>query len=614
MSAAPPSNGSRRAGRLGVAAVLFCAAAVLLPDRYAITTFHEANTAGRVYAVQAYVHYGTWSLAPILCRTGPGHSIVDLSVRDDRPYLQKAPGASWAGIPVYAVLSAAAGGVRLPFHWTSMALGLLCVGLPLTLSALALRRAWASEVGARPATLAILAMLLASPLHTYAGMFQDYPLAVALLMGGWVLARRHDAGAMVAGGLLMGAAGVTNYAFFLYAGVAAAVEAWRRLAQGDRAARFIASWAAGFALPLAALLAYNALLFGGPLTTAYAYMSDAGQRAAHAQVGFSFEALVRSLIGPKHGIFHVAPWTLVGLAGLVLALRDRPRQWTAMTGLAVSVAVLAFSSIWETSNADDMAFNRHVMAVFPWMAWGLGYLIQRVLSGDSVPGRALLGFAAAGAVMGWFYALATSWTFPYHAFQLATPIWQINIPLFLNGGHVQSILYHLFAPWAVPGREAAGAHWGPVVATVLAAGLAWAAALAIPHPGTAGDVQAPSDAGTSNRLRMRPWAFAAALMAGIYLLAGIGLAGCPVGPRQRALAESVQGAAVQGLPPKGREAVRQVRLEDRFYKSALTDILGSSFTPQDVTWKEGGYPGRNRWCDSVESRVPARLDAPGQVR
>lgn len=614
MNAALPSTGSRRAGRLGVAAVLLCAVAILLPDRYAITTFHEANTAGRVYAVQAYVHYGTWSLAPILCRTGPGHSIVDLSVRDDRPYLQKAPGASWAGIPVYAVLSAAAGGGRLPFHWTSMALGLLCVGLPLTLSALALRRAWASEVGARPATLAVLAMLLASPLHTYAGMFQDYPLAVALLMGGWVLARRRDPGAMVAGGLLMGAAGVTNYAFFLYAGVAAAVEAWRRVAQRDRGTRFVIAWTVGFALPLAALLAYNAILFGGPLTTAYAYMSDAGQRTAHAQVGFSFEALGRSLVGPKHGIFHVAPWTLVGLAGLLFALRDRSRQWTAMTGLAVSVAVLAFSSIWETSNADDMAFNRHVIAVFPWMAWGLGFMIQRVLAGDSVPGRALLGFAAAGAVMGWFHALATSWTFPYHAFQLATPIWQINIPLFLNGGHVQSILFHLFSPWAVPGREAAGDQWVPVLVTVLAGAAAWAAAQGIPHPSATGAGQPPGDPKAANRMRMRPWAFAAAMMAGIYLLAGIGLAGCPVGPAERALAESIEGAEARGLTPDGQERLRQARLEDRFYRSALTDILSSSFTPQDVTWKDAGYPGRNRWCDSVESRVPARLDAPRQVR
>ncbi len=616
MNTTPVDAGSRLAGRLGVAALVLCAVAVLLPDRYAITTFHEANTAGRVYAVQSFVHYGTWSLAPILCRTGAEHSIVDLAVREGRPYLQKAPGASWAGVPVYAVITAAAGGIRLPFHWTSMILGLLCVGVPLILAGLVLRRSWAVEIGARPATLAVLAMLLASPLHTYAGMFQDYPMAVAMLMGGWVLARRSDTGAIVAGGLLMGAAGVTNYAFFLYGGVVAAVEWWRRWAEGDRPVRFAAAWSLGIALPTLALLTYNTILFGGPLTTAYAYMVDAGQRVAHANVGFSFEALFRSLFGPRHGIFYVAPWTLVGLAGLLLALRDQPRQWTAMTGLAVTVAVLGFSSVWETSNADDMAFNRHVIAVFPWMAWGLGWVVQRVLAGPSVWGRAALGFAAAGAVLGWFYALATAWTFPYHAFQLVTPIWQINIPMFLNGGHVQSIMYDLFSPWAVPGREAAGDQWWPVLVTVLAAVGAWAVAQAIPHPPANNRtvVGAPADPKVLNRQRMGPWAFAAAMMGGVYLLVGIGLAGCPVTPEDRALAQTLKNGQALNLPPETRDLMRQVRQEERFYKSALTDILGSSFTPQDVTWASEGYPDTNRWCDSVESQVRSRLDAPGQVR
>lgn len=609
----PPST--RRQDRLGIAAVLLCAVAILLPDRYAITTFHEANTAGRVYAVQAFVHYGTWSLAPILCRTGPGHSIVDMSARDGQPYLQKAPGTSWVGLPVYAVLSAVAGGIRLPFHWTSMALGLLAVGVPLIGAALILRRAWGRELGARLATLAVVAMLLASPLHTYAGMFQDYPLAIAFLMVGWVVARRGDVGGMVASGLLMGAAGVTNYAFFGYGAMVALVEWGRRRVEGGQAARFALAWLAGVLVPFGALLTYNAVLFGGPFTTAYAFMLDEGQRIAHAHVGFSPQTLARSLFGPRHGIFVVAPWTIVGMLGLLLGLRDLRLRWTALTGLAVGFAVLAFSSVWETSNADDMAFNRHVMAVFPWLAWGLGLVVLRILSHASVWGRALLGFAGAGLVIGWFLNLATAWTFPYHEFRLPSPIWQINVPMFLNGGHVPSFLYQIFSPWATLGREAAGDHWAPVLATILAAFGAVAAALAVPGASGASQVPPPpGDAKAMARWRMRPWAFAAALMAGLYLWVGLGIASSPVTPAVRAWAQTVTPEARDRLDPKQRALWRQAVLEDRVYDSALTDILGSSFTPQDVSWSEEGYPETNRWCDSVDLGRTSRLDAPKQVR
>jgi hypothetical protein len=446
-------------------------------------------------------------------------------------------------------------------------------------------------------------------------MFQDYPLAVALLMAGWIASRRRDTASMAASGLLMGAAGVTNYAFFLYGATVGGIALWRRLALRERPVRFALAWAAGAALPTVALLDYNTHLFGGPLTTAYAYMLDEGQRIAHAHVGFSFEALVRSLVGPRHGIFFVAPWTVLGAAGLGLAARDPRRQWTALAGIAVGVTVLGFSSVWETSNADDMAFNRHVMAVFPWLAWGLGYLVRRVLDGASVWGSAGLGLAGAGMGIGWFYALATSWTFPYHAFQMATPLWQINVPLFLNGGHVPSILYHLFSPWAVPGREAAGDHWVAVLATVLAAAGAVALARAVPDP-AAGRVVvlAPGDARAAARLRMRPWALAAALMGGLYLFVGVGLAGSPVTPDVREWADRVTPEERASMSPQQRDLWRRANQERRFYESALTDILGSSFTPQDVSWSDAGFPGTNRWCDSPESRVPSRLDAPRQVR
>ncbi|NOZ00513.1 MAG: hypothetical protein GXP54_01315 [Deltaproteobacteria bacterium] len=434
--------------KLGVAAVMIAAVVLVLPHRYAITTFHEANTAGRVYAVQSLVHYGTWNLAPILCRSGFNHSIVDLSEREGVPYLEKAPGVSWLGVPVYAVLAAANGGKKLPFHWTAMALGLLCVFLPVMVVALLLRREWSPGLGSRASSIAVVVLLLATPFHVYSAMFQDYPLATMMLMAGWILIRRRSPWLISLGGLLLGYAGVVNYAFFLYGGLVGAVELARRVAAGEEWKLFSLTGVASAALPVLCLMVYDATLFGGPFTTAYAFMINEGQRVSHARVAFSLGTLLRDFIGPKHGIFFIAPWTPIGLAGLLAALREPRHRWLCLTGLAVVIATLGFSSFWETSNADDMAFDRHLMPVFPWLAWGFGWMVQRALTQSRVIYRALIGFGAAGVAVGWFYELVTVWTFPYHSSRLFSPLWQVSIPLFMNGGHQPSVFYNLFEPYA----------------------------------------------------------------------------------------------------------------------------------------------------------------------
>ncbi|HOE81513.1 MAG TPA: hypothetical protein PK329_00895 [Myxococcota bacterium] len=583
-------------------AIALCAVAILLPNRYALTVFHEANSAGRVYAVHSYVHYGTWSLAPVLCRTGPRHSIVDMAAKDGVPYLQKAPGNSWFGIPIYALISKIAGGIRLPFHWTAMILGLLTVGLPLVGAGFVLFRRWGASIGQRAAALAVVTMLLASPIHTYSGMFQDYPLAVAFLMLGWALASGGFVFALLAG-LLLGAAGVTNYAFFVYGFVVALIEWGRRLIQGDHPWRFALACVAGFSVPLGALLIYNTVLFGGPFTTAYAFLIDPGQRHTSSNLGFSFEALKRTLVGPRHGIFTTAPWTIIGVIGLIHALSKKHLQWTAITGFGVIFAVLGFATIWGRSNVDDMAFHRHILAVFPWLAWGFAYAIASLMKSGSALGRGIVGFGAAGLVVGWFVNLATSWTFPYHDFRLPSPIWQLNVPLLFSEAHLPSIVGYLFSPWHIPGRSTAGAHWSPIMVSIVAAGLAFAL-IAIGH-GTPTRLQpTPRTAKALQKRRMRPWAFTASFMASLFLLFGLGIISCPVSSETLQWARTVTPEQRDRLDPETRKAYELAKMENREFDSAYTDIVGSSFTPQDVFWKEDGYPETNRWCDVTDLRRP----------
>ena len=192
--------------------------ALAIPNRYALTVFHEANSAGRVYAIQSWVHFDSWSFEDILCRTGPQHGIVDLSIREGRPLLQKAPGVSWLGIPVNA-LATLLGGKKLPFHQASTLLGLLCVWLPGLFLIFALGRWLQRQFGSGWGLGAAFALLAASPMWTYLPMFLDYALATLMLPAAYLCWQRERKVWWVLGGLLAGVTVVVNYMFFVYGGL-----------------------------------------------------------------------------------------------------------------------------------------------------------------------------------------------------------------------------------------------------------------------------------------------------------------------------------------------------------------------------------------------------------
>ena len=128
-------KGRLEASRALLFVVLLLGLATLLPDRHGVSTLAETNTGVRVWAVQSWVHYDTWSLDEVLCRLHPDYTPLDLSVKDGRPELQKAPGLSWLAVPVYSAFSAGRGGERIPTHRAATALAVVCVWLPLMLIA-----------------------------------------------------------------------------------------------------------------------------------------------------------------------------------------------------------------------------------------------------------------------------------------------------------------------------------------------------------------------------------------------------------------------------------------------------------------------------------------------
>lgn len=576
------TDGIRRAVLLAL-----CGVVLLVPGRNNLTTFHEVNTAGRVYAVQALVDYGAWHFEDILCRTGPGHSIVDMSVRDGLPYLQKAPGVSWLGVPAYAALSAASGGGRLPFHWTANWLAALCVALPSLLVAGTLWGRLRAEYGPRAASVAVAALLLASPLFIHCAMFHDYGLAPMLLVAGAMALWRGDSRGLAGGGLLLGIAAATSYPFAAYGALVVVLELLRRHRREEAPARALGLIALGAALPVCALLVYHTVVWGSPLRTGYAFLSDPGQVARHAAIGASVDAplsmLWRSMVGPKHGIFMAAPWAAVGLAGLVGLARDPARRFAGLTGLAVVAATLAVSAIYTASNDDTLAFGRHVTAAFPWFAWGLAHALHRAASTSGALRGLIGGATAAGLAVGALYAFSTGWTFPYHSDVLESPLWQINVPLFMNGVYLP--VWSPFDSSAIPGAEAMAATWPWVAVTAACAVGAFLTGAA--------RGQAPA--------RRSHWSAPASFIAVLALLLAWGAGTAPAagltGPEIDALLQRARRG--EALPPETAELLRSVRRERRHYASAGNDITGSYFTPQDASWRDSGYPEARtptNWC------------------
>ena len=571
-----------RARRKLVWLLVLIGVAAALPDRYGMTVSHEANSAGRVYPVQSLVHYGSWSFEDIMCRSGPNHTLVHLSVVNELPYLQKAPGVSWLALPYYAVAVAFNGGDKLPFHWTSTYLGLVCV-LPLCLlMAFVIGGEWSRRFGLRPGLLGLLVLMVASPVWIYSTMVQDYALATLGLSAAHVVLAADSRRRLILAGFLLAAAGTINYMFFVYGAAVALVEVVRRQRSSQRPLRLVGWASVGAAVPVIALLTYNAVIWGGPFALSYDYIAAPGQRADHAGVAFSFVAFWDALVGAKQGVLFTSPWTGLGLIGLLLMVGDERHRWLGISGLVVVVLVLGFVSYWNTSNRDSLAFSCHALPMFPWLAAGLVFALLWVRRRGGRAWPLFVGAAAAMVTISFFYQFTTAWSFPYHWSSAASPLWQVNIPLFLSGVHMPLVSLD---PDAVRTLDDLGSgHWLAIsftlAAVAAAVGLVWS-------------FWRPGRADASMRV-WTPVAFVAVLM--VVMLWGMRSDPAFVTGEDRLAELRARVLAGETLPASALAELAEVDRGNALYRWAMTNVLESYRTPQDVVWRDTGHPTSNRWC------------------
>jgi hypothetical protein len=149
--------------------------------------------------------------------------------------------------------------------------------------------------------------------------------------------------------------------------------------QGGR--REATRFAAGVLPAVAALMIYNAVLFGGPLLTGYHRILEAdpvprmvSQRNDFTLVGAPSN-LKWEILDEKHGLLYTAPSVLVGLSGLLALWRRRPLL--ALVHLSLLLAYLLFFATFIPWRASHFG-NRYLLLPVVVSVLPLAALLHRV--------------------------------------------------------------------------------------------------------------------------------------------------------------------------------------------------------------------------------------------
>ena len=380
------------------------------------------------------VERGSLSIGPELARFGDHE---DKSVYEGRFFSNKAPGLSFAAVPVYAFVRLFTGPAR-PENTTRVfwlvRCGTVSVAVVLALLALA-RRLARTEAGSWTAAI-LFASAFGTPLLVYARSFFSHAWTAALLYLAFECLHRavekpwHPALA----GFLAGWAVLSEYPAALVAAILLVDAAWRR--PWRRTAAFIAG-----ALPTAiALGLYDAACFAGPfdLSSAHEWYRPFARLSRGKIFGFALPSprtALRFLASPSRGVLFQSPFLLFLPAALAGKTRDRAIR-VSIGSVALLFAAMCCYENWHGGWALG---SRYLVPVLFFALWPLGFAAR-----ESKAARIL--FAGAAVYSGIFFLWSTStfWLYP------ADPL---NAPRFFTA-------WYLSRGWFVPtlaGSTLAGA-------------------------------------------------------------------------------------------------------------------------------------------------------------
>jgi hypothetical protein len=380
---------------------------------------------------------------------------------DGRLYPNKPPGSTFPAVVAYAGLRAVAalGGPTPTLRSVTLGARLLGGLVPtLVLLGLAARRLRARGAG-HQGDAAVLLLALCTPLTVYARLLFGHALAACLLLAGMLLvldatAPQGTGGGTspaagsrraLVGGALAASAITVEYAAAFAGLPLAGLLVWR-LRQGVPRWPLVAA-VVGALLPVAALAGYHAVVFGGPWSTGYHHVTDAGFARTHGEglLGLGLPtgaSLFEHLVSPWGGLLVWAP--LVALALAVALWRWRSLDVEERVGTAV-LAVLVAIVIGLGQTGGWRVGPRYLVLAMPMAIYGLVRLLHGV-RGRPVLAGLVLGVALASAMLD---ALAAN-LFP-HLVPHGNPWADLLLPLAVEGRMPWSLVPGAggIAPWAL---------------------------------------------------------------------------------------------------------------------------------------------------------------------
>jgi hypothetical protein len=352
---------------------------------------------------RAIVERHTFAIDAYASNTG------DVSFANGHVYANKSPGLSWLAAIVYWPLHALehARGINTSnvhvvtlnaYVCTLLVVALPAALVPSLLYMLARRRRFAPGWSA----LVALSVALATQLFPFATIFMIHAPSALLLLVALTSERRWAAGF---------AAGLGTAMNYLCAAALFFVFVRRR------------DWkfAAGAALPLAALAAYQWLCFGGIFTTSVATTSARFLKAG-AALGVLQSPTAQSIWGvtfsPYRGVFFFAPLLLVAFFGLRAWWRDERRECIA--AVVATSALFAFNVSFNGWEGGFSIGGRYLVPLIPLFGIAIVYARRLKLTVALAVLSFVINFTAAAV------DVQPSGTIP-------RPVTQYLLPLLITG-------------------------------------------------------------------------------------------------------------------------------------------------------------------------------------
>lgn len=366
-------------------------------------------------------------------------STGDLARRGDDYYSDKAPGASWLGVPPYAVLRAAVGERHPGPSFLAGALYLVTlwsVGIPSALGVVMLFRLLLA-MGLSPAAASAVAVAygLATLALPFSTLYYGHQLAASLLISAFGLlagSRLRDelppARHLLAVGLLLGFAVAVEYPVAL----AAAILGLYACAFARPVSR-LAWLAAGAAGPGLLLAAYHTAAFGGPFTVAYSFstLPDRHMGAFMGITAVDWKVVRQLLFDDYRGLFFSCPWLLLAFPGSLRMLALPRLRAEALVCIASAASFLWLNASLVDWHGGWMMGPRYLVTAIPFLV-----VLAAALALPGLPRPAALALgslAAAAAFFSGFMMLAATAVKPEVPRAYARPYQEYLLPAFLEG-------------------------------------------------------------------------------------------------------------------------------------------------------------------------------------